>query len=181
MELRDLILLTDEESKIAIEKGLRGELEIFIIDTARNLPHLLRIGELDEIRQAIPERTIITLDPPPSGTSIPRYGKAGYLDLRITKNKYEEIFKEKSSWGRAEKKRESLIPGNIDLLKNEYYLRLTVMAKEAVYNYSMWKTTNSIGKNMMSLVVEPLLKKITSDVREIEFLKRILKSEFEEL
>lgn len=34
---------------------------------------------------------------------------------------------------------------------------------------------------MMSLVVEPLLKKITSDVRELEFLKRILKSEFKEL
>lgn len=123
MESNNLILLTEEESKIAIDKGLRGELEIYIIDTAKNLPHLLRIGELDEIRQAIPERTIITLDPPPAGSSIPRYGKAGHLDLRITKNKYEKIFEKESSPGCAEeKKNEALIPDNVDLLNNEYYL-----------------------------------------------------------
>lgn len=181
IDSKNLILLDKEEAEIALARAMRGELDVYIIDTDRNYPFLLKIGDLEKIRRSIPRRTEIILEPAPPGTGISRFDRVGYLDLRIAKIKYEEIFKEKLSLEYEEKKKENTIPDNIDLLKNEYYLQLTAMAKEAICKYSEWKSNNSIRKNMMSLVVEPLLNKITSDTRDIEFLKRILKSEFKEL
>ena len=115
----------------------------------------------------------IILEPAPPGTCIGRFDRVGYLDLIIAKTKYEEIFKK----DRVEK----VTPDNIDLLKSEYYQKLTTMAKRAVYEYSEWKAHTSQRKIMMSKDIEPLLQQITTVTREIEFLKKILTDFFEEL
>jgi len=173
INVRDLILLEKEEAEIVLKMALRSEIDVYIIDTRKNIPFLLKIGDLENIRRAIPDRTEVILEPAPRGSCIPTFDKVGYLDLRIHTAKYEEIFKVD--------KEEQINLDNIDLSRNEYYLKLTTMAKRAIYAYSEWKKHNSKRKIMVSKDIEPLLQKITDVTREIEFLKKILTDHFKEL
>lgn len=173
IDSRDLILLEKEEAEIVLKMALRSELDVYIIDTRKNIPFLLKIGDLENIRRATPNRTEVILEPAPPGSGIPTFDKVGYLDLRIHTAKYQEIFKVD--------KEEKINLDNIDLSRSEYYLKLTMMAKRAVYEYSEWKTHNSKRRIMVSKDIEPLLKKITNVTREIEFLKKILTDYFKEL
>lgn len=64
---------------------------------------------------------------------------------------------------------------------NEYLYTISHYAQKASSEYLEWRNKNPLKKNMMSRVVEPILQTITTDTREIEILKRVLKRQFSEL
>ena len=144
MELKDLILLNDAEAKIAIVKAIRQELKIYIVDIVKNIPQLLSVGVLEEIRQAIPERVVITLEAPPHGVTIGRYAKVGYSDLRITQSEYNEIFNNNPKRSIGEKDIN-------ETERNTLYKMILVMAMEK-YKYKPQKNRNSAtGSNKDSI------------------------------
>lgn len=180
MELKNLIRLDRKMAMKALDMGTTGELKVYIIDTNTSIPVLLKVRDLELIRKVQPRRTEITLEPPPCPGTIGRFTRAGYEDLRVSKADHEKFFTDRTNEAK-EAKKENLPPEAIDLSKNKYYQGLTIQAQRAVFGYSQWKVNNTIKKNMMSQVVEPILNTITSDTREVEIFKRILKAEFEEL
>lgn len=92
----NLILLDKEETELVLKMAIRRELDVYIITTTNmNMPFLLKVGDLENIRRAIPQRTEIMLEPPRPGAVIGRFERVGYEDLRILQSKYDVIFKEK--------------------------------------------------------------------------------------
>lgn len=77
------------------------------------------------------------------------------------------------------KQNQKVVQASID--GNEYLLKFNRNAHTAISKYLEWKNKSPLQRNMMSRVVEPILNTITSDTREIELLKRVLKSQFSEL
>lgn len=77
------------------------------------------------------------------------------------------------------KQKQKVVQASID--GNEYLHTFNNYAQKAISGYLEWKNKNQLKKNMMSIVVEPMLQTITTDTREIEILKRVLKSQFSEL
>lgn len=144
MELKDLILLNEVEAKIAIIKALRQELKIYIVDIAKNMPQLLSVGVLEEIRQAIPEQIVITLEAPSPGATIGRYAKVSYLDFRITQSEYNEIFNNNPKQSIGEKDIN-------ETERNTLYKMILVMAMEK-YQYDPQKNRNlATGSNKGSI------------------------------
>lgn len=163
MDSKHLVLLDKEEAEIAINKALRGELAVYIIDTGRNIPHLLNIGDLEKIRRAIPRRTEIILEFPLQGTGISRFTRIGYLDLNVLQPQYDVIF-----------------PKNVSnesptLLKSKYWTEFVSQVENAVAKYPAWMES---CKNRRKITQEKkkdwVKENIVRDERKAEIIKNVL-------
>lgn len=68
-----------------------------------------------------------------------------------------------------------------DLSKNDYFNQIIKMTKESIRKYKKWRSNNELTKNVITRIVEPMIYDITPDKYNVEFIKKILRSEFPEL
>lgn len=184
MNLNDLQRVNIEEASTLLNIAFNTSIEVYFIETNSGKPTLLSIGDLEKIRKVFPRKEQILL-PSSSPGPIRPFNWVGPDDLMICKTDYQEIFEKNAKSNVSEKKLAELTELNLllppELLNNVFLIGILKKSANAILLYREWREKNDLKKNMISLVVEPMLQSITQDTREIEFLKKVLKSIFEEL
>ncbi|EHL31831.1 hypothetical protein [Legionella drancourtii] len=164
MDSTNLILLDKDEAEIVIPKALRGEVQVYTIDTGRNIPRLLNIGDIEKIRRAIPRRAEIILESSTSETGFSRFTRIGYLDLSISQSQYDVIFPKNLP---ADK--------NSTLSKSKYWIEFVSQVEDAVRKYPIWVESH---KNRRKITQESkknwVKENIVTDERKAEFIKNVL-------
>ncbi|STY31513.1 Uncharacterised protein [Legionella wadsworthii] len=164
MDSTNLILLNKVEAEIVIPKALRGEVQVYIIDTGTDIPRLLKIGDIEKIRRAIPRRTEINLEAS-SPTISNRFTRIGYLDMCILQSQYDLIFpKTLASYKSAM------------LSKSKYWTEFVSQVEKAATDYPIWmenckKRGNKITQEHKKDWVK---ENIVRDERKAEVIKNVL-------
>ncbi|HHF7367643.1 TPA: hypothetical protein ACPSKY_002782 [Legionella bozemanae] len=170
MNSTNLILLDKEEAEIVIPKALRGEVQVYTIDTGRNIPFLLNIGDIEKIRRAIPRRTEIILEASPPRTGISRFTRIGYLDLNIFQSQYDVIFPKTLPTDKSS-----------GLLKSKYWTEFVSQVEDAVTKYPAWRESckNRRRKITQEYKKDWVKENIVRDERKAEVIKNVLTELFD--
>ena len=166
-DIKDFILLEQvEQAKKISVMGSSGEVEVFVLDRDGVLCQLT-IGDLDNIRSAIPDKYPVELR---FIDSLPgKFQLVGYLDLRIKRVVYDEIFKHSDNERSIQ---------TVDLSKSTYWTEFEKQVKSAVNNYPKWAEAYKSKRKISKDAIKEWVKESVKEDRKAELIKNVLSDFF---